>query len=206
MYEVSDKTIPTNAVTIFRTLLFLYPSAYQKRYAAEISLLFQDLYRDELVKHGKAGIRFWFSQSTDILKSVLGEHINEINKKGMKKYLKQDLYINNYNIFGGLLLMPFIILLGVDLISRIFQSDLTHTPFYWPPFLFVWILLFPAIAVFINLIPIAEYMRKGQKEMFGSLFFKQNIVTLILLGIGLILLTFLPLHDFIPCMFHNLTH
>src|SRR5207248_2005156 len=98
-------------------------------------------------------------------KSVVEQHVYLMAKYGMKRYLQNTLHMNKYNIIGGILLLPFFIMMVIDTLARVIQGDLfhynrsvyaflSHTPLYWFPVLFTWTFLFPFLAIVLNLIPI----------------------------------------------------
>ncbi len=133
----------------------------------------------------------------------------------MKKYLQQTLHFNIYNIVGGILLLPFLLLFTIDLISRIVQADLTHynrpvyaflshTFIYYTPVLFSIAILFPTLAVLLNLIPVVQTIIKNRKTIKKFAFVRLNLLSIVLLIIGLGFLAIIKLHDFVPCMLHGL--
>ena len=180
-------------------------------------LVFHDMYQEELNKRGIVGIGFWLSQSGDITKSVIEQHIDDIAKKGMKKYLQQTLHINTYNIVSCIFLLPVIFMTLVEIISRVAQGDLTHynrpvyaflshTVLYYAPVLFTWVILFPLLAALISLIPLIQAMSKKKISLFSFAFFRKNILSVGILLIGLGFIALIKLHDFMPCMFYGVTH
>jgi hypothetical protein len=163
MYDATELSVPANAEKLFNFLLFFYPKQYRKKYEQEMRLLFQDMYQEELIKKGSISLTFWLAQFGDITKSVSEQHINMIQKQGMKKYLEQTLHINKYNVISGIFLLPVIFMTLVEIISRIAQGDLTHynrpvyaffshTFLYWTPIPFIWVILFPLFAALISFI------------------------------------------------------
>jgi hypothetical protein len=212
MYETTIISVPRNAKKMFELLLLLYPTQYRKEYGREIELVFYDLYQEEIAKKGNAGFRFWFSQVGDILQSVIEQHKELVLKVGMKRYLQQTLHVNKYNVIGFLFLLPFLLMFTTDLISRIAQGDLTHynrpvyhylsqTPLYWTPVLFSIVVLFPLIAVTVNVIPL---LQQKKKRMFSLVYLRKNIITFIIILAGLGCIAIIKLHDFMPCMIHGL--
>ncbi len=132
----------------------------------------------------------------------------------MEHYLKSTLRFNKYNIIGLILLLPFFTILSIDAASRIIQDDLfsynrtvygflSHTPIYWFPVLFTWIVVFPLLAVVINVLPLVRQVVQKRTSLFSFEFVKSNIGTFLLLGIGLAFLAFIPLHDLAPCVLHG---
>lgn len=217
MYETNQLSLPTSAEIFFNFLLQFYPQSYRKRFGQEMLFVFKDTYQEELKKRGKVGIGFWLVQVGDITKSVLEQHIDEIGKKGMKKYLQQTLHINTYNIISLVFLLPVILMTGIEIISRIVQGDLTHynrpvyaffshTFLYWTPVLFTWVILFPLIAAILSLIPLIKSLAKKNTPLFSWVFIQKNILGIAILLFGLGFIALIRLHDFAPCVIHGLTH
>ena len=143
------------------------------------------------------------------------QHIHELEKKGMKKYLRQTLHINMCNIIGSVFLLPSFIVFSIDLIARILQRDLvhynrpvyaflSHTFFYQFPILFIWAVVFPLLAVVINLIPVITYAQKKRFQITNFTFVKQNLASIIIFSFGIFFILLIKLHDFAPCTFHGL--
>ncbi len=215
MNEVTQLSVPGRAEKIFNFFLLLYPETYRKQYASEMRLLFYEMYQEEVASNGKVRLEFWFSQVSDMTKSVIEQHVNDIGKKGMKKYLQQTLHINRYNVIGLILLSPALAVFAIDLVARIVQGDfshynrpvynfLSHTPLYWYPVLFSWVILFPMLAVVVNIIPFLTKKREKSLPFFSAAFLRKNVIALLVMGIGLFFIAIVKLHDFAPCMIHGL--
>jgi hypothetical protein len=217
MYDTTPLSVPTNAEKLFNFLLFFYPKQYRRKYGKEMRLLFQDMYQEEVTKKGSVSLTFWFSQVGDITKSLIEQHIDIIQKQGIKKYLQQTFHINKYNVISGIFLLPVFFMTLVELISRIAQGDLTHynrpvyaffshTFLYWTPILFTWVILFPLLAALISFIPLVKAISKKKVSVFSIAFLHRNIITIGILFIGFGFIALIKLHDFMPCMFYGLTH
>lgn len=218
MYETNNLLL--NEEKIFNALLLLYPEQYRKKYGNEMRLIFQDLYHEEIERKGKIGLRFWFNQVEDIAKSVIKEHINLISKKGMKKYLEKTFHLNKFNVIGGILLLPFIFLFGVDFLGRIVQGDFTHYNRAWysaishtilyvnyngqAPLLWAILIFAPILAVVLNFIPIINSLRKNKKLTIINLSFA-NPLAIIIMGMGFFCLLVVLGHDIFPCVVNGLT-
>ncbi len=187
MYETTNLAIPNRAEKLFNIFLFLYPALYRKHYSEEMRFLFSDMYREELAEKGKVSLGFWAWQ-----------------------------LMNIYNAAGGILLLPSLIMMTMDLTSRIIQSDLihynrpwygylSHTPLYFKPVIFTWVILFPVLAVTINFIPLITKPMHGKAGLFSWPHIQQNILSLMVLLAGLVFLFIVLFHDFAPCMVHGLT-
>lgn len=219
MYESAQLSIPKRAEDLFKIMLFLYPKKYRKRFGHEMFLVFQDMYYEELEKHGKVGVFFWTSQIVDMTKSILDEHKNLIIKKGMKKYLQQSLHINKSNIVGALLLLPFLTLLGIDFLGRLVQGDLMHYNMTWYSVMshtilystfnghayLLWIVFIaaPIIALALNVIPVIKYLHPRKKITLKTLLFT-NPIAIAIIGIAFFALLIVYGHDFFPCIVHGL--
>lgn len=200
---------------LYRTLLFLYPESYRKRFGQEMLFLFYDLYKEELAKRGNIGVGFWVSICLDSLQSAMIEHLLLMKKQGIKTYLQQTWHINRYNVIGGILLMPFFLMFIIDLVSRIMQGDLTHynrpvyallshTPLYWTPVLFTIMIIFPLLAILSNVVPILMNISKKHAGILSWSFVRRNSISLLLVSIALGFIAIVRLHDFAPCMMHGI--
>src|SRR5258705_20464 len=91
-----------------------------------------------------------------------------VKKQGIKNYLN----INKYNVIGGILLLPFALVLGSDFIGRVVQGDFSHPNLGVVGFLsrsilyggydkLLWaILVFaPLMAAILNLIPLLSSLK-----------------------------------------------
>ncbi|MDE2025231.1 MAG: hypothetical protein KGJ07_01940 [Patescibacteria group bacterium] len=215
MYETAYTSIPKHVDKLFTILLLLYPSQYRNKFGEDMRTIFLDLYHEELIENGNIGVMFWLTQIGDITKSSIIEHVNFMKQKGMEKYFHQTFGINKFNLIGGIFLLPLFIVTAIDVIARIVQGDLvhynrpvysllSHSPLYWYPILFVWVILFPLLTVIINLIPIAQSVLKNKTKIWNVSFVKRNVISLILLCIGLGFIAMIRFHDFIPCFIHGL--
>jgi len=217
MYKTVTLPVSTNAEKLFNFFLLFYPEQYRKKYGQEMLMLFHDMYQEELEKKGNIGVEFWFSQVGDMTKSVIEQHIDMIGKQGMKKYLQNTLHINKYNMVSGIFLLPIFFMTLTEIISRIAQGDLihynrpvyaflSHTPLYWTPVLFTWVILFPLVAALISFIPLVKAISKKNVSIFSFAFLKKNTITIGILLIGFGFIALIKLHDFMPCMFYGITH
>lgn len=215
MHNTERSVAISKELTIFKNLLLLYPDSYRKKFELEMLITFGDMYQEKKLRDGKIGFLFWLGISLDISKSACKQHGELLKKQGMKKYLFKTLHFNTCNIIGALLLLPFLSVFLIDVVARISQGDLTHynrpvytflshTFLYQKPVLLVWVILFPAIAVLINLIPLIQNSFKKHRSLFHLSFIKQNIITFSILAMGIGFLALLKLHDFAPCSFHGI--
>lgn len=212
MYDTKNTTVSaTKATRVYQTLLALYPHDYQKRFGQEMSIVFHDLYQEELAKNGKVGVGFWLSLSMDTLSSAAKQHMALMQQQGIKNYF----HLSAYNSIGALLLLPFLTLLGLDLLGRLVQGDLTHynrawyqaithSALYREPLLLQLVFVYgPMLAVILNLIPLAASFRTTKKRTLGRLFFA-NPLGVIVMGVGFLCLFIVYGHDFAPCMVHGM--
>src|SRR5579872_3592914 len=199
MYNATQLQVSTKADKIFAFFLFLYPDSYRKQYGNEMQLVFHEMYQEELNKNGNIRFSFWLSQVGDLTKSIIHEHIDEMQSKGMKKYLQHTLHSNAYNIVSIIFLLPVILMTGIEIISRVTQGDLTHynrpvynffshTFLYRTPVLFTWVILFPALAAIISLIPLVKSLTKKKTSLFSITFLRKNIfgIAIFFFGLGFI--------------------
>jgi hypothetical protein len=215
MYNITENAmVEDKSDRLYILLLLLYPEPYLKKFGMEMLYTFQDMRDEERARHGMVGIAFWSGILIDTLLSALREHNEVIRKDGMKKYLYQTLKLNNYNLISLVLLLPYFIMTVIDLTGRILQGDLGHynpstyavmsqTPLYWYPVLFTWVIIFPILAIVISLIPLTLNSRRVPVP--GVAYLRQYAGSVILIAIALFLLAALKLHDFLPCMVHNIS-
>ncbi len=216
MSKVKNTTISvTKSDAIYRGFLSFYPEQYRKRFGQEMLFSFQDMYKEEVSKYGKAGFIFWFSIITDTMQSAITQHIIMIKKEGVKKYF----HITVYNILGAILLLPFIILLGADFLGRLVQGDLIHYNRAWYAvvshtilystfnghayLLWATLILAPFLAVVLNLIPVLTSIMQTKKLTVRTLFLT-NPLAIVIIGVGVFALLVIYGHDFFPCVVHGL--
>lgn len=210
MYDKTEVTIQTKAAAFYKNLLFLYPSTYRKQFGEQMLLVFHDMYQDELSVKGNVQFGFWLSIILDVTKSSITQHISAMKQQGWRKYF----HITIYNIIGGILLLPFLLIFIYGMIGRTIQGDVYHynRPFesvlyhsfiyanYFgkPLILMAIAILFPAIALLINLISIISSLTKTKKQSPIKLFLANPVAYVITLT-GLFFLLIIFGHDFVPC-------
>lgn len=132
----------------------------------------------------------------------------------MKKNIKQTFEFTKRNLIGLALLLPFFAMFSIDFVSRILQhnfaspnpsliSAVSHTIFYSPPVLFAWVILFPLLAVFLNLVPVIKginQIRRMRKSLFSPEFLSEHFMGILVFGIAAMFLGIIVLHDFAPCV------
>ncbi len=211
MINTKNETVINTKIQIFyKFLLMFYPESYRKRFSQEMLTVLQDMYQEELTRKGKAGFVFWISQTNDIIKSIMQQHVEVMIKKGMKKYLQNTLHIKMYNIIGLILLLPFITMFFLDFAGRLVQGNfyypnqqlfqtLYRTPLYWFPILFTWVFIFPILAIVLNIIPLIRLLLAKKSRNSSIQFLIKNPITIAIICLGMVFIMFLSLHDFIPC-------
>ncbi|MCL5797311.1 MAG: hypothetical protein M1366_00730 [Patescibacteria group bacterium] len=215
MNKARDWILSLPVYTFYSMLLLFYPPDYRRKFGQEMFLTFQDMYREEMMEKGKASTGFWLEVIGDAFSSAVGQHLQMIQKQGVRKYSRETLNLNKYNIIGGILLLPAFGIFALDIVSRVLQGDivhynralyafLSHTPLYRTPILFSWVILFPLLAVLINLVPVINYFRRKHTVKISVLFIERNLISIAILGVGLFFLAIVKLHDFAPCMLHGL--
>ena len=211
MHDVAHVSLSKNTERMFSFLLALYPEQYRKRFGKEMWTVFRDMYDEEFTQKGSVGFDFLFKQFGDISKSVVEQHSDLMRRQGMKKYF----HLSNYNIIGGILLLPFLTLLGLDFFGRLVQGDfyhynrawyaaITQSILYKEPFMLQIILIFaPFLAVILNIIPIINSLQRTKKLTLKTFFFA-NPLAFLILALGLFCLLIVYGHDFVPCMVHGI--
>ena len=214
MYDTKDNVLVfRKQEALYKALLLLYPESYRNHFGQEMLFAFEDMYEEELEKHGKIRLGFWISVFLDTTESVFTEHLNMMKKQGLKNYLN----LNTYNVIGGILLLPFILILGSDFISRLVQGDFSHPNMGLVGFLsrsilysgydkLLWaILVFaPLLAAVLNLIPLASSLRgESNKLTFRKLLFTSPL-SLLIVGMGLLFILIVAGHDAVPCFVNHL--
>ena len=138
----------------------------------------------------------------------------------MNGRLRNTLHINKYNIAGVILLLPFIILFGIDFLGRLVQGDFTHynKAFYnvvshtilynnyngQAPLLWTILVYSPILAAVLNLIPFIASLKQNKKKITASALFFISPLALIIMSIGLFCLLIVFGHDVIPCFVHGI--
>lgn len=217
MYDTEQTLFHTKSFEFYKTLLFIYPKPYRKRFGKQMLIILQDMYKEEVSKYGKASFRFWLYIFLDTIQSIVIQHVNSMKQQGVKKYF----HINNYNIWGGILLLPFALLFIYGIIGRIVQGDLNHynrsfqgvlshsfiyANYFGKPLILLAIaIIFPTLAVVINLIPLLTAFVKAKKRSPIKLF-QNNPIAVLLTLVGLFFLLIIFGHDVIPCIFYGLAH
>lgn len=64
------------AVALYNLLLFLYPAQYRAKYAEQMRIVFQDIYREREEKAGRVDVRFWVGIFIDSFSSIITEHLS----------------------------------------------------------------------------------------------------------------------------------
>lgn len=217
MYETTSLQLSHRAEKIFLFFLQFYPKQYRKRFGQEMFYVFQDVCQEELENHKTLSASFWIRQIVDIARSIMHEHLLEVQHKGMKKYLEQTFHLSPYYIVSMGFLLPVILMTCTEILSRIIQKDMTHynrplyaffshTFLYWPPVLFTWVIIFPLLAAFISLIPLVVSFKKRKTAFLSWRFLLSNIIGIAILLFGFGFIALIRLHDFLPCLFYGLTH
>lgn len=215
MSDTRSLSLAPGKLALYKFLISLYPASYRRHYGQEMLILFRDMYAEELTKHGHTGLNFWLALTGDYAQSVVDQHAQAAGKSGLLNHLQRTFHINRYHIAGLILLLPALVVSAIDLGARIAQGDLfhynrpvyafmSHTPLYWFPILFIWVLVFPFLAVVINLIPVVRNASAGRPRIFSWPFIHRNLGSLLLLVLGLGFLAMIRLHDFAPCLVHGL--
>ena len=214
MCDMEENTLLfTKHDAFFKVLLLLYPESYRNHFGQEMLHAFEDMYQEELEKYRKVRLGFWISIFLDTAKSVLTEHMNMMKKQGVKNYLN----INTYNVIGGILLLPFLLILGSDFIGRVVQGDFSHPNMGAVGFLsrfilysgydkLLWALLVfaPLLAAVLNLIPVISSVRSENKKLSIRNLLFTNPLSLLVVGIGLLFILIVAGHDAIPCFVNHL--
>lgn len=208
MNEMQDGA--NTARRLYRLLLCAYPLKHRREYGEQLDQLFGDLYRDEKArKH--IGLSFWMRMISDTGQSAAVEHVAAIREEGMNTYLQNYLHLNRWNLIGAFLLLPIFTMAVIDTITRLapagrnaIMENIYHSPLYYAPVLRTWVLVFPIIALILNALPLAVSVRKAEKGTSSLSLIRNNIATLIVFGAAACFLVVLKLHDFAPCVLHNL--
>ena len=135
-------------------------------------------------------------------------------KNGMRWTERNKFQIKPYHLISGIFLFPFLIILSIEVLSRVAQGDLVHynrqvygflsqTPIYWLPVLFTWAFLFPLLAVLLNLFTIVKQAKREHERISSLKFIKKNIVSYLFMFTGLAFLAIIAPH-FIPFLIHGI--
>lgn len=84
----SEKKLQVSLFDGFYTkLLFLYPTAYRRKYAAQMQQVFRDLYQDAQRRKTRFGLfRLWVRVLIDLAASVIEEHYSEVFQMKTRKF------------------------------------------------------------------------------------------------------------------------
>ncbi len=198
----------------YSSLLYFYPESYRKNYGREMLRVFSQMYQEE-TQQGRAGMLFWSRIISDVAISGVGEHFDDLGKKGPRNYLGKTLRINDLNIIGAVLLLPFGLLLAIDFIGRVVQGDLirydrafsatvSSTFLYRHPLL-LWsvMVLAPILAVAINLVPFMRAIAKNRGKLTPNKVLSANPAAALIIMLGFFALLIIYGHDAIPCFIHG---
>ena len=97
-----QRTTPSRAETLYRSLLLLYPTSFRHSYEHEMIQTFRACYRATLQHEGKAGLtRLWSLLLRDLVVTVCSEHV-----RATISFLKQmfDLQAKEYSLMSVLTL------------------------------------------------------------------------------------------------------
>ena len=201
-------------MSVYKWLVELYPESYRHEYGGQMMLVMEDLCREELARTGAVGAGFWLWQIMDVSQGVVKQHIYLMGGVGMKKYLMEEFGLSWFHMAGIMLLLPFLLVLTLDFSSRVVQGNLGHpntgmlqvlnrTWLYSPQVLFVWIVLFPLMAALLALVPVIRRAKKEKVSWLNLNFLKLNLVSVVIILVGLGCVALVKFHDFAPCMAHG---
>jgi|SRR5579884_3026131 len=192
---------------VYDTMLYVYPEKHLRRYGPLMHQNFRDLYREAKAEDGYKGVlKLWILLVKDIFTSSLSEHMEEIERQGLKKHLQKDLHLNKATVVAGLLMVPFCLFVALGMTFSFFyapdNNPLYHSFLYKWPLLFTMIVACPALALLISLANIFSH----QDNIFSLTFIRKNILTLAVLVAAMGALTLVFGHDMIPCTLNGIFH
>jgi len=181
----------------YSALLHLYPTSYRKEYGEQMLQTLADML-DDPERHRTA---VWMQTILDLPVSITKQQLTYAGATMMTTphYIKHNARI------GAWMLAPFFLLVLFNAIS---DQWLRRTLFWHPTFLYVWMILLPAIAILLNVIALLRWIqtqhRDSRKNLWQSL---KNVysywptLAIITVGIGVFLLIFW--HDSVHCVTGN---
>lgn len=128
---------------IYSQLLKLYPQAYRQRYEQEILLAAADMLAEAPTRQARLAVRAQLA--IDLPKNVGKQQLIALGEQG---FTQLPNYIKYNGLVAALLLMPFVIALLANGVDKIFFGHtLQETRVWQRPYIGLWILYFPILAL-----------------------------------------------------------
>jgi len=184
-----SKTRTSISLRIYRMLLALYPDEYIHRHGQELLQNFQDLERDS-----SSTMALWAFMSRDLITSLIYQHMPPRHWR--------------LALFAFITYLPFLALFLIATSGAYFgetpllKSTMAALEAHMKIGLLV-IVALPAIgALAIIAALIAEMRDRYRSQTLRISFIRDNFLILGLTILGLGIVSFLPMHDLVPCVFH----
>jgi hypothetical protein len=178
----------------------LYPAVYRREYRQQMLQTLADML-DNAPSRGQRA-RIWLRTIADVPPSLARQHIHNI---GGIMAAEMPSYIKRNSIAGGVMLLPFFMLLTVSSVvpQHLYESWFWHSSVLW-----VWLVILPAAAMLLTLATFAYWAFARRKRthisLLRSLFDVSHnwpVLAVAILGAGILLLAFG--HDSVHCVTGN---
>jgi hypothetical protein len=200
-----------SANKIYNNLIELYPSKYLRHFRSSQLQLFTDLYLEELDRGGTFWLaRFWRRILKDLFISLPSEYHDELRRDGPQKILKNQFGVDGFVLAALILLIPFFLMTGFDLIFRaiLHNAAVTNALYssgYWTgPVIFTIAMGLPALAALLGLYSISRREEATKIRLLSARGIKSNLGGLAVVAVFFGILVLLVGHDYFPCVGHSL--
>ncbi len=188
----------------YSRLLALYPAGYRKEYSKQMLQILADMLDDP----ARNKTATWIRTALDFPVSVTKQQLTYTGEtmKGTPYYLKQNA------MTGVWLVTPFFLFIIIDSLfgKRLEKSVIWHTNV-----LFAWLVVFPAIAILLNLAALLCWLQSQRRETGKGIWTimtasRQSWPAISVAVIGFAILVIVFGHDSVHCIggnpFYELSH
>lgn len=181
----------------YSKLLYLYPTAYRKRYSEQMLQTLADML-DDTPSH-KAAV--WTRTMLDLLLSALQQ---QLSYTGAAMTKETPNYVKNSALIGGILLLPFFVLV----IAHSLDSSLQNSTWWHFRILFTFFVVLPSIAFLLSLVALISWLVERHKQHKQSwlkavLDIRRTWYLLVVLIVGLGIVSMVFGHDSVHCITGN---
>ena len=173
--------------SLYESFLVLYPREYLEKHRPEMLQNFFDVECDS-----SSALRLWAFISMDLLMSLTYQHMRAKSSRAA--------------LFAFILFLPFLAMIAL----AILHNALTQNPgtglvadfvSMHTSLAFALIFILPAIGVLAILADFAvDLVRERSWNPLRAGFIRDHLLAIGMLGLGILLLLFLPAHDTVPCI------
>ncbi|MFI5240441.1 MAG: hypothetical protein ACHQUB_01910 [Candidatus Saccharimonadia bacterium] len=195
----------------YSKLTELYPKEFKESYQQPLIATTEDMI--EGAKSSKQAKKLLRASYLDLPISIASEHFKVMENILMHK---TPLYIKRNGLIAGLLLLPFVAALLANSVDKVLYNHTLYHSWLWSfPYLRLWVVYFPTLALIITGISFVTYLaqeRSKQQTSLVKLFFdvRQNWPITLTGALALFVILALFFHDDAFCVVQNpistLTH